>query len=633
MVYSPVDQPQLYNGMMALSMFLGRYSEVIHKSWQNSLVRVVTFILIMIACVTLPCHVLADPAIALGYTPKYATNFQHFNYVNPDAPKGGSIVLSGFGSFDSFNPFILKGVPVDGLDLVFETMMVQSDDEPYSLYSHLAEDIQLAQDRLSVTFRLDKRARFSDGSPVLAQDVKVSFDTIKSDKGHPRYRFYWADIKQAVVLDNYRIRFDFVRENPELHLIAAQIPIFSHKWIEGEAFEKMSRKLPLGSGPYTIEKYDFGKTITYKRNPTYWARDLPTRRGMFNFNHVTYKYYKDETVTLEALKAGEFDYVLESHSKRWARDYIGPQFEQGKIIKEELAHHNNAGMQGFVFNTRRKLFTDRRVRKALGLAFDFSWSNKKLFYNQYTRCNSYFSNSELASSGLPQGDELKLLNRFRSQLPEELFNTEWQPPSTKNPGDLRRNLIQAKQLLEQAGWLVKDGVLQNADGDKFQFQVLLSQKGFERILAPFAHNLQKLGITMTYRTVDTSLYIRRGKNFDFDMRVASFPQSQSPGNELYNMWHSTSADKNGSRNLAGIKNPVVDALIDAVVFSKNRSQLITAARALDRVLLYEEYLIPNWYIGVHRIAYWDKFHYPSKLPLYFSADNWVLSSWWAKEAE
>jgi microcin C transport system substrate-binding protein len=576
----------------------------------------------------------AAPSIGYGYQAKYVPGFKHFDYVKPDAPKGGQIVLAGFGNFDSFNPFILKGVSAEGLGtLVFETLMVQSQDEPYSLYGHLAEDIQLARDRLSVTFRLNRKARFSDGSPVLAEDVKFSFDTIRSDKGHPYYRFYWADIKRAVVLNTRTIRFEFARKNPELHLITAQIPIFSRKWVGDTPFDKLNRKLPVGSGPYVVSEFELGKNVTYQRNPDYWAKDFPTRRGMFNFDKVKYKYYKDSTVMLEALKAGEFDYILVNHSKQWARDYVGPQFVSGKIIKQELPHKNNAGMQGFFFNTRRDLFKDKRVRKALTLAFDFDWSNRKLFYNQYTRCDSYFSNSELASRGLPQGDELQLLNRFRNQLPDEVFNQEWHPPSTDEPGELRQNLRQAKKLLEQAGWFVKEGALQNAQGRRFEFDVMLAQKGFERILAPYAYNLKKLGIKLNYRTVDVSLYNRRTRTFDFDMIVSSYSQSQSPGNELYSFWHSRSADQEGSRNLMGINNPVIDQLIDKVVFARNRQQLITATRALDRVMLHGEYLIPNWYIAVHRLAYWDKFSYPETLPLYYSADPWVLSTWWVKKSK
>ena len=593
----------------------------------RNFIQLVLFSFLLLPQIT----VFAASSIGLGYTPKYPANFKHFDYVNPNAPKGGKIIMSGFGNFDSFNPYILKGVSVDGLgDLVFETLMVQSTDEPYSLYSHIANDIQLAKNKLSVTFKLNPLARFSDGSPILAKDVKISFDTIKSDKGHPSYRFYWADIKQAIVLNERTIRFEFTRVNPELHLLTAQIPVFSHKWVEGESFDKLARKIPIGSGPYTIENYSLGRDITYQRNKNYWAKDLPVRKGMFNFDTVVYKYYKDSTVMLEALKAGEFDFKLVNHSKQWARDYVGEKFDTKKIIKKEVKHYNNAGMQGFVFNTRRVLFKDKRVRRALSLAFDFNWSNSMLFYNQYTRCDSYFSNSELASKGLPQGKELELLNRYRKDLPEDVFTKVWTPPSSKNKGDLRKNLIKAAALLKDAGWVIKNGILQNKDGLKFEFDVLLAQKGFERILAPFSYNLRKLGIILHYRTVDISLYIRRSRTFDFDLMVASYPQSQSPGNELYNMWHSSSANKEGSRNLIGINNKVVDKLIDHIVFAKNREEVVIAARALDRVMLHEDYLIPNWYIAVHRIAYWDKFLYPKTLPLYFSAESWVLSTWWRK---
>ena len=573
----------------------------------------------------------AAPSVALGYTPRYKPGFSHFDYVNPDAPRGGQIILSGFNTFDSLNPFVLKGLAAAGLTgLVFEPLMVQSLDEPYSLYGLLAEDIQLAQDKLSVTFRLNPKARFSDGSPVLAEDVKTSFDLLKGKEGHPMYRFYWADIKRAVVLGKRKIRFDFTRVNPELHLIAAQMMVFSRKWVEGKQFSRLSRDLPIGSGPYVVDNYKLGKSITYRRNPDYWARDLNTRRGMFNFDKVTYKYYRDSTVQLEALKAGEFDFVLVNHSKQWARDYLGPQFDSGAIRKELLKNSNIAGMQGFIFNTRRPLFRDRRVRRALSLAFDFAWSNRNLFYNQYVRCDSYFSNSPLAARGLPTGLELNLLNRYRDKLPREIFTKEWKPPVTDRPGQLRQNLREAKQLLEASGWHVKDGILQDSNGRRFEFDFLLAQKGFERILAPWAHNLKKLGITVRYRTVDLSLYERRARTFDFDMMVWSFAQSQSPGNELFSMWHSRAAQQEGSRNLIGISDPVVDALIDSVVYSKDRQHLVAAARALDRVMLYHEYVVPNWYIDVHRVAFWDKFEHPKKFPLYYDAESWVLMSWWSR---
>ncbi len=567
---------------------------------------------------------------AMGYTPRYADNFSHFDYVNPDAPRGGELVLSGFGSFDNLNPFILKGVSADGLgSLMFESLMLKSLDEPFSQYGLLAEDAVLADDKLSVTFRLRKEARFNDGTPVTAADVKFSFDTQKSDKGHPQYRFYYADIERAVVVDERTVRFEFSRVNPELHLIAGEITIFSRSWVGDNSFDKVAMDMPISSGPYIIEKFDLGKNITYRRNPDYWGNDLNVRRGMFNFERVTYKYYRDFTVALEAFKAGEFEFILENNSKKWARDYVGPKFRKGLITKTQLKHANNAGMQGFVFNLRRPLFQDKRVRKAISLALDFDWSNRQLFYNQYERCDSYFSNSELAARGLPQGEELALLEPFRDQLPAELFTSEWRPPSTTPPASLRANLRQAKALLTEAGWSYSDGALRNAKGEPFRFDVVLAQKGFERILAPFARNLGKLGIHVDYRTVDTALYKRRMDEFDFDMVVSSFGASQSPGNELMSVFHSSSAEQKGTRNLFGLKDPVVDAMVENVIYATDRASLVTAVHALDRVLQHGEYLVPHWYIGTHRVAYWSgRFGQPETMPLYYSAEELVLSTWW-----
>ncbi|MDP2784070.1 MAG: extracellular solute-binding protein [Sulfurimicrobium sp.] len=573
----------------------------------------------------------AVPAIALGYQPKYPPGFTHFAYVDAAAPRHGSLTLSALGNFDSLNPFLLKGIAAVGIaDLVFETLMEQSLDEPFSQYGLLAEDVVLAPDRLSVTYRLNPRAKFSDGSPVLAEDVKFSFDTLKSPLAHPQYRFYWADIKRAVVVDARIVRFDFARVNPELHLLTGQIPIFSRRWGGGKPFDQIVTAPPLGSGPYRLDEVQLGKKISFRRNPDYWANDLNTRRGMFNYQRVAFVYYKDSTVQLEAFKAGEFDFVAVSNSKQWARDYRGPKFSQGLIRKAELKHGNNAGMQGFAFNTRRDIFKDQRVRKAIGLALDFEWSNQNLFYGQYQRCNSYFSNSELASSGVPRGDELKLLEPYRDRLPPEVFAQAWQPPSTKPPGSLRANLRQAKSLLAQAGWTYRDGALRNAGGEPLAFEIVLAEKGFERIVGPFARNLARLGIQASYRTVDVALYQRRSDTFDFDMMVQSFPESQSPGNEQMNMWHSSAAGKEGSNNVIGIKDPVVDALVEKVVYAPDRQALVTATHALDRVLLNGDYLVPNWFTPTHRVAYWDKFGFPRQLPLYYSATEWMLRFSWGR---
>lgn len=592
-----------------------------------------SFLVVLLGSIASLPAALAAPSMGLGYTPKYPTGFHHFDYVNPDAPRGGELILSAFGNFDSFNPYQLKGIAAAGVaELVFEPLMEQSLDEPYSLYAHLAEDIAIATDRLSVTFRLNPHARFSNGAPVTAQDVQFSFATLTGKQAHPRYRFYWADIRRAVVIDARHVRFEFAKVNPELHLIAAQMPVFARAWVGNTPFDKLTTAQPIGSGPYVVESYDFGKRVSYARNPRYWAKEHNTRRGMFNFERIVFKYYKDETVRHEAFKAGEFEFLFENNSKKWARDYTGPQFDSGQIQRTELKHSNNAGMQGFVFNLRRPLFQDIRVRKAIGLALDFEWSNRNLFYNQYTRCYSYFSNSELAATGLPDADEIALLAPYRHQLPRALFSETWKPPSTLAPDSLRANLRRARDLLAEAGWNLKDGKLQNDKGERLEFEIMLVsvQKGFERIIAPFARNLAKLGIHLRYRTVDSALYQRRTDTFDFDMIVESFGQSQSPGNELIGLWHSSTADQEGATNVMGLKNPVVDALIQKIIYAPDRKRLITATRALDRVLLHGEYVVPNWFIATHRIAYWNRFGMPAQTPLYYGVDSWMLRTWWRK---
>jgi microcin C transport system substrate-binding protein len=574
----------------------------------------------------------AVPAMGMGYEPKYPPDFKHFDYVSPDAEKGGEITLYGLGTFDSLNPYLLKGLSASGLgELVFESLLEKSLDEPFSMYGLIAEDFYLAEDGLSVTFHINPAARFSNGKPITAEDVKFSFDTLVSKAAHPQFRVYFGDVESAEVIDELTVRFHFSSKNRELHMIVGEIPIFSRDWLYGKPFDEVDDVPPISSGPYLVDTYERGRFIRYRRNPDYWAKDLPVRVGIYNFDKVKYTYYKDSDIALEAFKAGEFDFFFENYSKRWARSHVGPKYDSGEILKTELQHSNNAGMQGFAINLRREKFKDVKVRKALALAFDFEWSNNQLFYNQYERCDSYFSNSELASSGLPEGKELDLLNQFREQLPASVFDEEWYPPTTNTETTLRNNLKKARDLLAEAGWTVQDDVLKNAQGEAFVIDVLLVQKGFGRIIAPYAHNLKKLGIDMNYRKVDDSLYKRRLDKFEFDMVVTSFPQSVSPGNELMNMFHSQTAGIEGSRNLPGIADPVVDALIERIINAENREELKIAAHALDRVLLHGEYLVPNWYIDKHRIAYRDKFNMPETLPLYFEPVSWLLKTWWAKE--
>jgi microcin C transport system substrate-binding protein len=592
-------------------------------------------IVLFFSCCTLCSTVSAAPSMAMGYEVKYKPGFSHFDYVNPDAPKGGSLVLSGFGTFETLNPFLLKGLSAYGLGgFVFETLTEASLDEPFSQYGHLVEDIKLAKDKLSVTFLLDKNARFSDGTSVIADDVKFSFETLISDKSFPLYRFYYADVKDVEVLDQRSIRFNFRNVNAELHMILGQISVFSRKWVGDKSFDQVITDIPIGSGPYVVEGFEVGSYITYKRNPDYWAINKNTRKGMYNFDKITIKYYKDTGIAREALKAGEFDFYLENTSKSWATEYEGDRFQPGKIVTRKLPHSNNAGLQGFIFNLRREKFQDKRVRKAISLAFDFEWSNENLFYGQYTPVDSYYSNSELAAPALPSGRELALLEEFREQLPASVFKEKQAPVSTAPPKSIRKNLIQAKRLLDEAGWkLGKDSVLINDKGLRLEIDFMLAQKAFEKIIAPFAQNLKRLGIKMNYRTVDTSLFQRRVESFDFDMISSRIQQSQSPGNEQRDFFHSEVADVEGSRNRIGVREPVVDALIDKVIYAGDRTELVAATRALDRVLWDGNYVVPSWYIKYHRIAYWDKFGFPEILPLYYQATSYVQSTWWSNDAQ
>ncbi len=580
----------------------------------------------------LPLNVNSVPAMGMGYQPKYSENYTHFDYANPKAPKQGKLIMMGLGTFDSLNPYVLKGISAGGLSLlVFESLLEKSLDEPFSEYGLIADDFYLADDGLSVIFHINPLARFSNGDKIIASDIKYSFDTLMSKAAHPQFRVYYADVKSATVIDRLTVRFDFKKKYRELHMIVGEIPIFSKKWIGDLSFDKVSDERPIASGPYIVKKVDRGKNVQYIKNPDYWAKDLPVRKGMFNYEQITYKYYKDSTIALEAFKAGEFDFFFENYSKRWARSHNGSHYDSGEIIKTQLVHKNNAGMQGFAFNTRRAKFKDVRVRRALSLAYDFEWANDRLFYNQYVRADSYFSNSELAAQGLPEGKELALLEKYRDQLPAEVFTHQWKPATTIAPDTLRKNLIQARDLLVEAGWTIRDGVLKNNKGAIFELDILLVQNGFDRIVAPYAHNLKKLGIKTNYRKVDSSLYKHRMDTFDFDMVVHSFPSSVSPGNEMMNMYHSSSAKIKGSNNIPGISNPVVDALVSAVIQSNDRAEVVTASRALDRALLIGEYLVPNWYIDVHRVAYWDKFGIPKTTPLYYDPITWLLKAWWVRE--
>ncbi|MCX5875902.1 MAG: extracellular solute-binding protein [Deltaproteobacteria bacterium] len=586
------------------------------------------FSALLVLVVTLPISALGAQGISIDGKVKYPQGFSKFDYASDKAQKGGQLVLHDLGSYDKLNPFTLKGTAPAGLDeLVFETLAVPSLDEPFASYGLIAKDIVVAEDRLSVTFTIHENAKFSDGTPITPEDVKFSLDTLKSPAASPSYQIYFQDISSAEVLDPHRVRFNFSQRNRELHLIASQLPVFSKKFYTAHPFDASDMTPPVASGPYLVKEVIPGKAITYVRNPEYWARDLNVRRGMFNFDTITYKYFKDQIVAVEAFKAGEFDFMPVNMAKQWARDFDGPKFKRGELVKETLPHKNNAGMQAFVFNLRKPVFKDRLVRKALSLAFDFEWTNAALFFGQYTRCDSFFSNSAMSAQGLPSGLELSYLEPFRTTLPPEVFTAPLVPFSTKPPASLRANLLQAKTILNQAGWVVKNGVLTNSAGQALEFEILLVGAGFERVMEPYINNLKKLGVRVHSRVIDPALYIRRLDNFDFDMTVNVFGQAQSPGNEQRNYWHSTAAERKGSRNLIGIADPVVDQLVDRIIYAQTQEELSAACKALDRVLWYGYYVVPNWYLAQHRVAYRTIFARPEILPLYYSPSQ-ALMTWW-----
>ncbi|WP_206951994.1 extracellular solute-binding protein [Trinickia acidisoli] len=582
-----------------------------------------------------PAH--AVYAIAQFGEPKYPPSFKHFDYVNPDAPKGGTLVLANpnrLTSFDKFNPFTLRGNPAPGVEMLFESLTTGSSDEAASAYGLLADDIRIAPDRLSVTFHINPRARFSNGDPVTAEDVKYSFDTLKSPQAAPQYAVFFGDIARAVIVDPATIRFEFRQPNRELPLLAGSIPIFSHKWgmkPDGTRipFDQLAFQRPIGSGPYVIDRYDNGQTITYRRDPSYWGATLPVRVGTDNFDYITYKLYADSTARLEAFKAGEYDALVEYIARNWARRDVGKRFDDGELVKREFRQHNGTGMQGFVMNLRRPLFKDIRVRKALDLAFDFEWLNRQLFFGGYTRLDSYFADSVQQASGMPSAGELAILNPLRAQLDPSVFGPMTVQPVTDPPGSLRANLLKARALLAEAGWHYRDGALRNAQGQPFRFEILDdSGASMEPVAAAYIRNLQKLGIEAIFRTVDFALIQKRYDTFDFDMTSLRYPEVQVPGTEQVSRFGSESADEQGSDNLMGLKSPAVDAILRALVHAQTKEQLVDAARALDRVLMHGYYVVPQWYSTTHRIAYKRTLRYPATLPLYYSANDWIVSTWW-----
>ncbi|TWI53163.1 microcin C transport system substrate-binding protein [Pseudomonas duriflava] len=556
--------------------------------------------------------------------PKYPAGFTHFDYVNPDAPKGGTLRLSSFGHFDTLNPFNGKGAVADQIGLLYDSLTFHALDEPFTEYGLLAEKIEKANDNSFVRFYLRPQARFNDGTPVTAEDVVFTFNILMKH-GDPFYRSYYADVKEVVVEAPRQVRFDFkTTHNRELPLILGQLQILpKHAWVSRD-FTKTTLEPPLGSGPYRVTQVQPGRAIRLERVKDWWGKDLPETRGFYNFDTITIDYYRDQNVALEAFKAGQFDLTLETSAKNWATAYNTPALHEGRIIKAELPNNQPQGMQGFVFNLRRAQFKDKRVRQAIALLFDFEWSNRQLFYGAYKRNNSYFENSELAARGLPGPDERAILEPLREQLPASVFKQPPSLPQTDGSGIIRPFQRVAYQLLLEAGYRIEDNRMVDAQGTPLRFEFMLAQPAFERVLLPFKRNLAEIGIDMQLRNVDLSQYINRIRSRDFDMLVFSWGQGSSPGNEQREFWHSSSADDPGSRNLIGLRDPAIDRLVEGLIAADSRSALVSHTRALDRVLMAGYYVIPNWYTDRWRIAYWNRFGRPAKTP----SSDYGLMTWW-----
>ncbi len=562
---------------------------------------------------------------------KYPPDFKQFKYVNPDAPKGGALRMAAIGGFDSLNPFILKGEAAAGASQIYDRLLTASFDEAGAEYGLLAKSIEVAKDFSWVVFTLRPEARWHDGKPVTPEDVVFSFNILR-EKGAPVYRYYYANVKSAAKVGAHGVRFEFdAAGNRELPQIMGQLPILPAHYWKGRDFEATTLEPPLGSGPYRIGKVETNRTITLERVKDYWGKDLAVNVGAHNFDRMVFEYYRDDTVALEAFKANSFDIRFETSAKNWATAYDFPAVKQGKVIRAELETRNAEPMQGFLFNTRRSKFSDPRVRQAFNYAFDFEWANKNLFYGQYARSSSYFQNSELAAATLPDAAELALLEPFRAQLPAEVFTSIYKPPVTDGSGENRKNLREAQRLFAEAGWQVKDGVLTHtASGEKMQIEFLLDQPNFERVVSPYVRSLERLGIKASIRMIDTAQYKNRTDAYDFDIVIGGVANSLSPGNEQREYWSSAAADRPGSRNMAGVKSPVVDALIGKIIFAENRAALVAASRALDRVLLWGHYLVPQWHTPVTRTAYWDVIDYPRPTPDY---NIGFPDLWWYKGAK
>lgn len=565
---------------------------------------------------------------------KYPPDFKHFDYVNPAAPKGGRLSMIGTAgviTFNNLNPFILKGDAAQGLEYLFDTLMTRANDEPDAVYGLVAHSAQIADDKSSVTFFLRPEAKFADGSQVTADDVVFSFDILKS-KGHPRFAANLRDVEKAQKIDTHTVRYSFKSGalTRDLPLITAQLPVLSKKYYETRAFDETTLKAPLGSGPYEVAEFAQGRSITYRRRKDYWAKDLPATKGRFNFDELVYEYFRDRTAEFEGLKAGAFDLREEFTSKTWATGYDIEQVRKGHLIRETLPDGRPSGAQGFFLNLRRDKFKDIRVRQALDLAFDFEWTNRNQFHGLYKRTHSFFENSAFKAVGPPSAEELKLLEPHRGVLPKSVFAAPYTPPVSNGSGQDRRLIRQASKLLRAAGWKTKNGVRMNAEGEALEIEFLIFSPTFKRIIAPYVANLRLLGIRGAIRLVDPAQYQERIKSFDFDVTTQRYALRPTPGAELRSYWSSEFANIKGSLNLSGIKDKVIDALIEQVIGARSRKELTHAALALDRVLRAGHYWVPQWYKASHTVAYWNKFSKPAVKPKF---DRGIIETWWYDEAK
>jgi microcin C transport system substrate-binding protein len=570
---------------------------------------------------------------------KYPSDFSNFDYVNPAAPKGGELRLVSnlrSSTFDKYNPFTIKGsAPAYLSDLMFDALLAGPLDETASGYGLLAQDVIVAADGMSVTFVLRPEARFHNGDPVLAADVKHSYDMLMGPYTSPAYKTLLEDVAGIDILSERSLRYRFKKPNRELPLTVGGLPVFSRSWgLEGgkpKRFDAVVMDIPIGSGPYRVGPVRFGKDITYVRDPAYWAKDLNVRRGMGNFDRITVKIYKDNTAKLEALKAGEFDLMRFFSAGDWARRVNGKKFDSGELIKGEFKHRLPSGFQSYVINTRRDKFKDVRVREALGLAIDYEWMNRQMFYGAYQRVRGLFGNTDCQASGLPGPQELAILEPWRSQIAPAAMDAMFAPPRTDGAGSLRDNLRRARDLLGQAGWTVQNGVLRNQKGEAMVIDYLDSNEGGARVVAPWARNLEKLGIKLNYRAVDFALYQQRLSKFEFDIISLAYGGTHSPGQEYADMFGSKAAVTEDSGNMAGVSSPAIDAIIARMTSAKTKADLLPACRALDRVISHSHYLIPQWTATTHRMAFNDKrLGRPGQVPPYSSGEGWVINTWWAR---